>query len=444
MILYNRKVKSFAFPTVPLKALLLKPAQYGANEQSRERFCQAEPRYIRITDINEFGLLSDENALGATADKIEPKYLLKENDLLFARSGATAGKSYIHKAGLPYSCFFAGYMIRIVVNSAKVLPGYIFAYTQLSPYKEWVVAIQRAAGQPNINAEEFKSLQIPMPPISVQRVLSEKLFSAYSIKKAKDLNGYRAQTEIDEYLLSKLSLKMPNVGSPLKERVFTVMLRSLSGDRLDPEYNNVSKYGPFLDALRLCKYPAQKLKSIALDVFQGVGRDLTTDPKYTLLKVKNILRNNQIDYTDVEFVKSVQQKKILQPNDIITPFIGEAIRQNKFSVFLPPEDRFYTADNNTGIIRINQNIADPLYIAEYFNSIIGKIQISRLIGGGGVPFLGASHAHRLVINLPSLNEQKEISSHIDSIRSKARKLQIEGAQILEDTKTEMEHILLGV
>lgn len=56
-----------------------------------------------------------------------------ENDILIARSGATAGKAYIHRE-LPYTCLYAGYLIRFIVNPKIILPDYLFTYTQLNPY----------------------------------------------------------------------------------------------------------------------------------------------------------------------------------------------------------------------------------------------------------------------------------------------------------------------
>ena len=171
--IYLRDIQGFKHKKVALKNLLLENPQYGANEIGINRTSVKEPRYVRITDINDFGEL--ENELGKTASVIEEKYFLKENDLLFARSGATVGKSYLHKK-TGYDCFFAGYMIRFKIDPSKVLPEYVFSYTKTNFYDKWTKAIQRATGQPNINAEEYKNLEIPLPDISLQK----KIVNIYS------------------------------------------------------------------------------------------------------------------------------------------------------------------------------------------------------------------------------------------------------------------------
>ena len=174
MALYNRKVRHTLYPKVKLKDILVCKPQYGASEPGVTRTNTLEPRYIRITDIDNYGLICNEE-MGATAANIEDKYILFENDILIARSGATVGKSYIHKKK-PYSCFFAGYLIRFTIDKNKALPEYIFTYTQLNTYKEWINAVQRPSGQPNINSEEYQSLEIPLPNIIVQQEIVNSSF----------------------------------------------------------------------------------------------------------------------------------------------------------------------------------------------------------------------------------------------------------------------------
>ncbi len=99
---YLQSIQGFKYKKVELKHLLIENPQYGANEIGISRETNTEPRYIRITDINEFGEL--ENVLGKTAENIEEKYFLQENDLLLARSGNTVGKSYLYKK-MAYECF---------------------------------------------------------------------------------------------------------------------------------------------------------------------------------------------------------------------------------------------------------------------------------------------------------------------------------------------------
>lgn len=225
MALYNRKVLHSLYPKVRLKDVLLCKPQYGASEPGVPRSSIKEPRYIRITDIDENGLISHDE-LGATAKIIEDKYILCENDILIARSGATVGKAYIHKPAL-YDCFFAGYLIRFIINTDKALPEYIFTYTQLNAYKEWVNAIQRPSGQPNINSEEYQSLEIPLPNIERQQVIVDVIKSAYLQKKQKESEAKKLLDSIDTYILNELGITIPEIDASLKIDFSLLLLKML-------------------------------------------------------------------------------------------------------------------------------------------------------------------------------------------------------------------------
>jgi len=139
--------------------------QYGVNARSIT-LVKGQPRYIRITDIKESGILSDKSV--GVDFLSHDAYQLCEGDLLFARSGATVGKSYLYrpKDGL---CVFAGYLIRFRLDTSKVHPEFAFRFTQTSAYARWLQNKQRIAAQPNVNAKEYGDLMIPTPPLAIQQ-----------------------------------------------------------------------------------------------------------------------------------------------------------------------------------------------------------------------------------------------------------------------------------
>lgn len=122
-------------------------------------------RYLRITDITDDGSLNDD--VRSPSD-VSDKYLLNDGDLLFARSGATVGKTYRYKKD-DGRAIYAGYLIRLVPNTDLVLPDYLFWYTKTDFYSSFVANAQRAVAQPNINAQEYASLELLVPPLDDQR-----------------------------------------------------------------------------------------------------------------------------------------------------------------------------------------------------------------------------------------------------------------------------------
>ena len=128
-------------------------------------------RYIRITDINEYGELKDEKV---SPNIFDEKYLLAEGDILFARSGATVGKTYLHKKN-KNPCIYAGYLIRLRPNEMIVLPYYVYYYTKSNYYKSFICANQRVVAQPNINAKQYGNLDIPLPPLPLQHLFAQRI-----------------------------------------------------------------------------------------------------------------------------------------------------------------------------------------------------------------------------------------------------------------------------
>lgn len=153
-----------------LENLIICNPQYGANEEAVD-FSDGNTRYIRITDIDENGNLKNTDL--KSTNNIEEKYLLNENDILFARSGSV-GRCYIHK-DMSIKAIFAGYLIRFLLNQNLVNPDYLFYYCNSSIYKFWVDSIQRPAVQANINSQEYKSLKIPLPPLPKQKEIASHI-----------------------------------------------------------------------------------------------------------------------------------------------------------------------------------------------------------------------------------------------------------------------------
>jgi len=162
---------SWKYPLYKLKNLIIGSAQYGANETAQEYKSKDDIRYIRITDINNLGILKKNNM--KTAKNTEKQYILNYNDILFARSGSV-GRCYIHK-NIERQAIFAGYLIRFILNKTKINPDYFFYYCHSSIYKYWVSAIERPTVQSNINSEEFKSLKIPLPPLPIQNEIANHI-----------------------------------------------------------------------------------------------------------------------------------------------------------------------------------------------------------------------------------------------------------------------------
>lgn len=156
---------------MPLKWILKKPLQYGANE-SGNTFDESLPRYVRITDILNNNLREDLQKQSLTEEQANG-YILEDNDILFARSGATVGKAFIYKPKYG-RCAFAGYLIRAQINNQND-SNFVYYYTQSSAYEEWKKQIFIQATIQNIGADRYSILDIPIPPLSEQQSITTYL-----------------------------------------------------------------------------------------------------------------------------------------------------------------------------------------------------------------------------------------------------------------------------
>jgi len=160
---------------VELKKLLSEKLKYGASEQGTA-YDESLPRYIRITDFDSNGRLKEENKLSLPFEKAKD-YLLENNDVLFARSGATVGKSFIFLVDdhTDKVCCFAGYLIRAKCDSSKLLPMFLFSYTNSYSFGNWKNMIATKATIENISADKYATLPIPVPPLSEQQAIASFL-----------------------------------------------------------------------------------------------------------------------------------------------------------------------------------------------------------------------------------------------------------------------------
>lgn len=148
---------------VSLGSLVSVPPQYGANVAATEGNPLSDYRYIRITDITESGELNND---WKTAERIDEQYILSDKDLLFARSGATAGKPFLYREKIG-KALFAGYLIRFRFTK-KVMPEYVFQFCLSEEYRKWVLAHRGGTAQPNINAQQYSSFKLPLAPVDIQ------------------------------------------------------------------------------------------------------------------------------------------------------------------------------------------------------------------------------------------------------------------------------------
>jgi len=151
---------------VKLIETCLEKPEYGAGISAIEKNPKL-PRYIRITDLNSNGSLRNSEWKSISEDDAK-NYFLNEGDILFARTGATVGKTYLYqkKDG---RCAFAGYLICFKPDNKNLDPEFLFHVTHSKFYWSWLLSIQTWGVQPNVNAEQYSNMPILLPSLPEQR-----------------------------------------------------------------------------------------------------------------------------------------------------------------------------------------------------------------------------------------------------------------------------------
>jgi type I restriction enzyme M protein len=427
------------YTSVPLGDLLKEKPQYGANEIAVDGDSEKDIRYIRITDIDEFGNLKNDE--WKTAKTIEEKYLLKENDILFARSGATAGKTFLYRKEFG-KAIFAGYLIRFEINEEKVNPLFLYYYTQLKKYSMWVKSIQRPSGQPNINSEEFKTFEIPIPPREVQGKITNLMDEAYKQKKEKEQEAEKLLNSIDDYVLSELGIKLSQIK---EEKNFSVTFDRISGKRFDPFH--YLDFG-ILKTIDKGVYPAKKLIEITKLIESGqrpkggvrhikegvisiggehinrVGEFNLSQPRYVPGSFFNTLTKGKIQVEDVLVVKdgATTGKTAIVAEGF--PYENACVNEHVF--------RIVAKDDIVSI-----------YLFAILFSTICQRQINRVISGAAQKGIVLETISEVVIPVPPLSVQQKIAQEVKSRLEKAKKLKEGAKELLEKAKGKVEKLIEG-
>ena len=152
-------------------------------------------RYLRITDITEWGELNDEK-VSAKIEKGTEQELLEDGDILFARTGATVGKTLLYKEEFG-DCLFAGYLIRYRLNKDIINPKFMFYITHSNTYYKWIFDNQKAAAQPNISAKLYNDYKVSYPSLSEQQSIVATLDSLKSKVDRLQANFEKISQECD-------------------------------------------------------------------------------------------------------------------------------------------------------------------------------------------------------------------------------------------------------
>ena len=146
---------------------------YGVSESAKS---EGKFKLLRITDIQDNAVNWNTVPYTDYPESKSEHYILQAGDILFARTGATVGKSYLVDDAVPENAIYASYLIKVRVSN-MIIPQYVKYFFESGFYWEQIANNSVGVGQPNVNGSSLGNLWVPIPPIQEQRRIVDKLVS---------------------------------------------------------------------------------------------------------------------------------------------------------------------------------------------------------------------------------------------------------------------------
>ena len=362
---------------------------YGYTAMST--FEDVGPRMLRITDIQGNKVNWNDVPFCKITNQNQKKYLLQRGDLVFARTGATVGKSFLISDDPP-NAVYASYLIKVrshIPDTAR----YLSQFFKSSLYWEQITEFSAGVGQPNVNGSKLKGLVIPLAPLAEQKRIADKLDALLA-----RVDAARARLDLVPAILKRFRQ------SVLAAATSGELTREWRGGG-DAEWKKilfeescseitVGHVGKMADAY--CRKGIPFLRS------QNV-RPFRFDPAGLM-------------YIQVEFHKRLQKSK-LKPGDVVVVRSGAPGQ-----CCVIPESISEANCADLVIVRPRQELL-PDYACIFINSESSQVHVRSEQVGVAQQHFNVGSMKRTPLLLPTIDEQREIVRRVESLFALADRVQ---------------------
>ena len=396
--------------------------QYGYNAPAVK---DGVIRMVRISDIQNGNVLWDSVPFCNIMPEEIDSYILQPNDILFARTGGTVGKSYIvHET--PYPAIYAGYLIR-TRYSKNLCPQYMKYFMESSLYWTQLREGTIATAQPNCNGQTLSKMILPIPPAKEQERIVYKLNTLFLKTNEYDSvnNELRILNETIREDIKKSILQYAIQGKLVTQNA-TDEPASVLLDRIKVEKTKYLKEGKLkkkdlVDTYILRgddnKYYEQ-IGNRVIDITEEIPYELPQNWIFTRLSTLCWLDDGvkqsgeQLPYMDAKYHRGKGEVcyhstgKVVDPQCKVILVDGE----NSGEIFNVTE-RGYLG-STFKVLRISKFISEE-WLHKILDNYRDLFKNSKV--GAAIPHLNKNLFKNLIIGLPPLKEQTAISSKIDLI-----------------------------
>lgn len=313
---------------------------------------------------------------------------------------------------------------------------YFFAFLFCQIGQKQIKRMISGATQRGITRNIFGKVLIPLPPRAVQDRIADIMDEAHKIKKEKEKEAEQLLSSIDDYVLSKLGIKLPELK---EERYYPVTFAAIKGGRLDASYYQ-PKYRLIIEALKKGKYSVKTIGNLSLGIVNGLDFRRFTEEGTPYLRVGNI-KPNEINDSAIKFVpvslKSVRKNVRLNVGDVLLT------RKSTFGISAVVDEKTkYLISSEIMRLQLEQETIDPSYFSVVNNTRIIQSQYQQNAVGAIMGSLSQEVVKNLLIPLPPLAIQQKIAKEVNSRRRRAKQLKQHSTKLIEDAKQKVEKVIL--
>jgi type I restriction enzyme S subunit len=384
--------------------------QYGYNAPAKEK---GRIKMVRISDIQNGKIVWETTPYCDIEEQNIDAYKLKINDILFARTGGTVGKSYLVSEE-PQEAIYAGYLIRTRYSS-HLSPRYLKMFMDSSLYWEQLKDGTIATAQPNCNGQKLAKMILPLPPLAEQHRI---------VAKIEEL-----LPEVEEY--GKAQDELNKLNEELPERLKKSILQEAIEGRLVPQDPNDEPASVLLDKIRKEKeqlVKAGKLKKKDLIETPITEEEIPFDIPESWEKVKLSFvtsltegEKKEGNYVclDAKYLRGkstgdiLSKGKFVYKNDNIILVDGE----NSGEVFTVPCDGYMGSTFKQLWVSNAMCLKYVLYFIKTYKDILRNSK-----KGAAIPHLNKDIFNNLVIGIPPLSEQHRIVEKLEQLLGETDKL----------------------
>ncbi len=367
-------------------------------------------KLLRITDIQN-NSVHWSNVPYCIIDPVKfEKYRLRTKDLVFARTGATVGKSYLLKNDVP-NAVYASYLIR-VRSSESVSIDFLAHFFQSKEYWNQISDFSAGIGQPNVNGTKLKNLIVPIPSMSEQIVIADKL------------DALLAQVESTKARLDRI----PQILKRFRQSVLKAAVSGkLTEDFCSSQWERVN------------------IGQIALDIRYGTSKKCSESKGSTpVLRIPNI-GDRYIDQKNLKFADfdaKESSKLELKPGDLLLIRSNGSLDLVGKTALVRESDSGLLFAGYLIRLRLDIRIADPGYVSICLRSPDMRTVIEeKAKSTSGVNNINSKELASLQLSLPTIHTQHKIVRRVDQLFAYADRIEQQVNNALERVNNLTQSIL---